>query len=97
MGRVLCSRLPPTDILCVREDEEENQDVALRQTIQVTWPALVIGIVITGLLGACQPTVKVEAPKEPITINLNIKLDADVRVKLEEQAGEDIKQNPDIF
>ncbi len=46
---------------------------------------------------ACQPTVRVEAPQEPITINLNIKLDADVRVKLEEQAKDDIQANPDIF
>ena len=48
-------------------------------------------------LWACQPTVRVEAPKEPITINLNITLDADVRVKLEEQADKDIEENPDIF
>ncbi len=55
----------------------------------------------TALLGlalaACQPTVKVEAPKEPITINLNIKLDAEIRLKIEEQAVEDIEENPDIF
>jgi hypothetical protein len=49
------------------------------------------------LLAACQPTVQVEAPKEPITINLNVKLDAEVRVKLEEQAEKDIQDNPDIF
>ena len=49
------------------------------------------------LLAACQPTVKVEAPKEPITINLNVKIDAEVRVKLEEQAEKDIKNQPDIF
>lgn len=56
------------------------------------------GLVLTAiLLAACQPTVRVEAPKEPITINLNIKLDADVRVKLEEKAKEDIKANPNIF
>lgn len=51
---------------------------------------LVIGIVT----GACTPTVKVEAPKEPITINLNIKLDADVRVKLEQQAKDDVATKP---
>ena len=50
-----------------------------------------------GLVWACQPTVKVEAPPEPITINLNIKLDAEVRLKIEEQADEDIEANPDIF
>lgn len=46
---------------------------------------------------ACAPTVKVESPQEPITINLNIKLDADVRVKLEDQAKKDIAANPNIF
>ena len=45
-----------------------------------------------GLLSAC-----VQAPKEPITINLNIKLDADVKLKVEEQAQDDIAANPDIF
>ncbi len=48
-------------------------------------------------LAACDPTVRVEAPKEPITINLNIKLDAEVRVKLEEAAKKDITSNPGIF
>lgn len=50
-----------------------------------------------GLLAGCQPTVRVEAPKEPITINLNVKLDAEVRLKLEEQAREEVEANPDIF
>jgi hypothetical protein len=43
-----------------------------------------------ALLSACTPTVAVEAPKEPITINLNIKLDADVRLRVEEKAKEDV-------
>jgi len=49
------------------------------------------------LLAACQPTIQVKAPAEPITINLNVKLDAEVRVKLEKQAVEDIRKNEDIF
>ena len=50
----------------------------------------------TGLaLAACTPTVKVEAPKEPITINLNVK--ADVVVTLKETAREDIQANPGVF
>jgi hypothetical protein len=56
-----------------------------------------IGILlIAGTLG-CTPKVAVEAPDKPITINLNIKLDADVRVKLEESAKKDIEANPDVF
>jgi len=49
------------------------------------------------VMTACAPTVKLESPKEPITINLNIKLDADIRVKLEEEAKKDIAANPGIF
>ena len=49
------------------------------------------------VLAACEPTVRVEAPKEPITINLNVKIDAEIRIKLEEQAAEDIKNAPDLF
>ena len=57
-----------------------------------------ITLLLLGLpLAACQPTVAVEAPKEPITINLNIKLDADVRLRIEESAEDDIEQNEDIF
>ncbi|MDX1402703.1 MAG: YnbE family lipoprotein [Kiloniellales bacterium] len=56
-----------------------------------------IALLLASTLTACQPSVKVEAPDEPITINLNIKLDADVRLRLEEDAQEDIAANPDIF
>jgi len=49
-----------------------------------------------GIIG-CSPTVKVAAPSEPITINLNIKLDADVRLKLEKTATSDIEENPGVF
>jgi len=57
------------------------------------WTVLAVSLAVA----ACQPTVKVEPPKEPITINLNIKLDADVRVRLEQEAKEDIATNPEIF
>jgi len=53
--------------------------------------------VVWLLIASCSPTVRVEPPREPITINLNVKLDADVRVKLEEQAKKDVAKNPEIF
>ena len=58
---------------------------------------VVILILCCLVITACAPTVKLETPKEPITINLNIKLDADIRVKLEEEAKKDIADNPGIF
>jgi len=48
----------------------------------------------SALAGACTPTVQVAAPKEPITINLNIKLDADVRLRVEEKAKQDVGSKP---
>lgn len=59
--------------------------------------AIVALSILSSISPACSPTVRVEAPREPITINLNVKLDADVRVKLEEQAQNDVAKNPDIF
>lgn len=65
----------------------------MTNTIRIT----VILILCCLMITACAPTVKLETPQEPITINLNIKLDADIRVKLEEEAKKDIAANPGIF
>ena len=48
----------------------------------------------TGLLGGC---VNVTAPDKPIEINLNVKIDQEIRVKLDKDAEALIKNNPDIF
>ncbi len=66
-----------------------------RMTNAIIIPVILISYCL--VIASCAPTVKVESPKEPITINLNIKLDADIRVKLEEEAKKDIAANPDIF
>jgi hypothetical protein len=65
----------------------------------VTAPArfLCIVFVLAPLAQACSPTVRVEAPRDPIVINLNVRLDADVRVRLEQQARQDVQANPGIF
>ena len=49
------------------------------------------------VLGACQPTVKVEAPDKPITINLNVHIEQEVRIKVEKEADELLKEKKDIF
>ena len=42
-------------------------------------------------------TVKVVAPKEPIRIELAIRIDQEVRVKLEKDVEDLIANNPDLF
>lgn len=49
------------------------------------------------LLAACQPTVRVQAPDKPIEINLNVKIEQEVRVKIEREVDQLFTQNPDIF
>ena len=48
-------------------------------------------------LSACSPTVKVEAPDKPIEINLNIKIDQEVRVKVDRELDDAFANNPAIF
>ena len=54
-------------------------------------------LLVAGLGAACEPTVRIEVPREPITINLNIKIEADVLVRVEDKARDDIAANPEIF
>jgi hypothetical protein len=57
-------------------------------------------VVLAGLvlvLGACNPTVKIEAPDKPIEINLNVKIEQEVRVKVDRDLDELLAENPDLF
>lgn len=47
-------------------------------------------------LMACT-TVKLEGGDKPIEVNLNVKIDQEVRVKLDREIEDLIAQNPDIF
>ncbi|SDG84636.1 YnbE family lipoprotein [Roseospirillum parvum] len=62
-------------------------------------PALLAGLLMAALLvgPACSPTVKVEAPDKPIVINMNIKIEQDVRVRLERDVEQVLQENPEIF
>ena len=54
---------------------------------------LVLGMAIL----ACQPTVRVEAPDKPIVVNLNVKIEHEVRVKIEKDVEALFEDNPDLF
>ncbi|MBK1872009.1 YnbE family lipoprotein [Marinobacter sp. 1-3A] len=46
--------------------------------------SLMIGILLLG----CTPTVQVAAPKEPITVNLNVKIQHEIYVKVDKDVDE---------
>ncbi len=49
------------------------------------------------VLSACTPTVKVEVPDEPIEINLNVKIEHEIRVRVERDLGDLFETESDIF
>jgi hypothetical protein len=55
-------------------------------------------LLMTGLLTAgCSPTVKVEAPDKPITINMNIRIDHEIRVRVDRDIDNLVEKRKDIF
>lgn len=48
-------------------------------------------------LGGCTPVVKVEVPDKPIEINLNIRIEQEVRVKVERDLDDAIRSDPALF
>ena len=63
---------------------------------RVLLTGLVGGIAATTLAG-CTPTVKVEAPDKPIVINLNVKIEQEVRVKVDRDVDTLLQDNPNLF
>jgi hypothetical protein len=49
------------------------------------------------LLVACTPTVQVKAPDEPITINLNVKIEHEIRVKVDKELDDLFDEDSDLF
>lgn len=57
-------------------------------------------IVVASLalpIAACSPTVKVQAPDKPIEINLNIRVEQEVRIKIDRELDQVISKNPELF
>jgi len=63
----------------------------MKNTGKLILPLVVIGVI------ACSPTVKVEAPEKPITINLNVKIEHEVRVKIEKDVENLLKNDDGLF
>ncbi len=51
---------------------------------------------LTGLI-ACTPTVQVAMPNEPITINLNVRIEHEIRVKVERELDDMFDEDSDLF
>ena len=57
----------------------------------LTWALLVVAVV------GCSPTVKMAAPDKPITINLNVKIEHEIRVKMEKELDNVLSEDSGLF
>ena len=72
--------------------------------IQMTGPwfarlgcgAAILILFSQGALG-CAPTVAIEAPKEPIVINMNIKVEHEIRINVDQDLDELFEDEKEIF
>lgn len=49
------------------------------------------------MMVSCTPTVQVKAPEEPITINLNVKIEHEIRVKVDKELDDLFAEDSDLF
>ena len=66
---------------------------------QRTLPIVILSVsgLLSGLLFGCTPTVKVEAPDKPITINLNIKIEHEILVKVDKELDDVFSDDSGLF
>ncbi|MFT6928017.1 MAG: hypothetical protein ACJAZP_003664 [Psychromonas sp.] len=58
---------------------------------------LVILFPLIVVVSACTPRVELAMPSEPITINLNVKIDHQIRVKVDQQLDDIFNDESGLF
>lgn len=61
--------------------------------------AAITGIVLSAgiTLGGCTPTVRLEAPKEPIRFDVNVNITEEKRLQIDKELLNLIRRNPGLF
>ena len=54
-------------------------------------------VMATMLLAACTPRIEVAAPKEPLTINMNVKIEHEIHIKVDKDVETLLKTRSDLF
>jgi YnbE-like lipoprotein len=57
---------------------------------------VMLGVVAICSFG-CSPTVKVAAPEKPITINLNVKIQHEILVKVDKELEDVLSEDSGLF
>jgi hypothetical protein len=49
------------------------------------------------LLSGCTPRIEIAASKEPITINMNVKIEHEIRIKVDKDVEQLLKEDSGLF
>ncbi len=61
------------------------------------WPRLILSIPLLLLIAACTPRVELAVPDEPININLNVKIEHDIYIRVDKQLDAIINEDSGLF
>lgn len=53
-------------------------------------------LMLISLVSACTPTVRIEPSDKPIVINLNVKIEHDIRIKVDKEL-DNLLENEQLF
>lgn len=60
------------------------------------WRLMVVAVTV-GVLTACTPKVQLEAPSEPININLNVKIQHEIYIKVDKELDSLFSESSGLF
>jgi len=79
----------------VNRDIDEDDTIATRR--RALTALIAATTVATGSAVGCTPTVQIAAPPEPITINLNIRIEHELRVRIDRELDDIISEDSGLF
>lgn len=79
-----------------RIDDESANPPAYRASL-TNRRHMMTGLATLPVLAACSPTVRLEAPSEPIEINLNVRIQQEVRIRIDRELDDLFEEEDDIF
>lgn len=80
----------------MNDDRAMHEDRAGMDVPAARHRLLLAGASMAGV-AACSPTVRVEPPDKPIEINLNVRIEQEVRIRIDRDLEQLFDQNQDIF
>ncbi|WP_431222370.1 YnbE family lipoprotein [Serratia sp. L9] len=65
--------------------------------MKITTRPLLAAVLGAALLSGCVPRIEVATPKDPITINMNVKIEHEIRIKVDKDVENLLKTQSDLF